>query len=169
MHSGFRKKWTIQLNTNAILYNEKLAEAVASNTQSFIAVALDSGCRDTYKKIKRVDTYDKVIENLRKYKNKGCNIILKYILLPTYNDNIDEINSFINVCKDLAIKHVTLSQNLSGYTDGVKHCKDPDMPESLFCFFTYFVARLQEEGIYWDFQIEFVSKHDIERLEKLRR
>ena len=41
------------------------------------------------------------------------------------------------------------------------------MPEEMFCLFTYMVARLQEMNVEWDFQIEFVSKHDIERIEKL--
>lgn len=163
------RNWSIQLNTNAILYKEKLADAIASNPRSFMAVALDSGSRETYKKIKRVDTYDRVIENLYKYKDKGCNIFLKYILIPEYNDNIDEIIKFLDICNELKVKHVTLSQNLSGFVDGVKHKADPDMPESMFCLFTYMVARLQEMGICWDFQIEFVSKHDIDRIEKLRK
>ena len=71
--------------------------------------------------------------------------------------------------EELDVKHVTLSQNLSGYVDGVKHKDDPDMPESMFCLFTYMVARLEEMGIQWDFQIEFISKHDIDRIEKLRK
>lgn len=163
------RNWSIQLNTNAILYKEKLADAIASNPKSFMAVALDSGSRETYKKIKRVDTYDRVIENLYKYKKKGCNIFLKYILIPEYNDNLEEIIKFLDVCSALKVQHVTLSQNLSGFVDGVKHKADPDMPESMFCLFAYMVARLQEMGICWDFQIEFVSKYDIDRIEKLRK
>ena len=121
------------------------------------------------KKIKRVDTYDRVIENLHKYKDKGCNIFLKYILIPEYNDNLKEICEFLKVVEDLDVKHVTLSQNLSGFIDGVKHNDDPDMPEEMFCLFTYMVARLQEMGVVWDFQIEFISKRDIERIEALRK
>lgn len=164
-----QKNWSIQLNTNAILYKEKLADAIASNPKSFMAVALDSGSRETYRKIKRVDTYERVIENLHKYKEKGCNIFLKYILIPQYNDNLDEIIKFLQVVEELDIKHVTLSQNLSGFVDGVKHDDDPDMPEAMFCLFAYMVARLQEMGICWDFQIEFISKNDIDRIEKLRK
>lgn len=164
-----QKGWSLQLNTNAILYKEKLAEAIASNPKSFMAVALDAGSRETYRKIKRVDTYDRVIENLHKYKEKGCNIFLKYILIPQYNDNVDEIIKFLQVVEELDVRHVTLSQNLSGFVDGKKHADDPDMPEAMFCLFTYMVARLQEMNIEWDFQIEFVSKHDIDRIEKLRR
>ena len=163
------RNWSIQLNTNAILYKEKLAEAIAANPKSFMAVALDSGSRETYKKIKRVDTYERVIENLHKYKEKGCNIFLKYILIPQYNDNIDEIIKFLYVVEELNVKHVTLSQNLSGFVDGVKHAADSNMPESVFCFFTYMVARLREMNIQWDFQIEFIRKHDFDRMKRLRK
>ena len=121
------------------------------------------------KKIKRVDTFERVIDNLHKYKEKGCRIFLKYILIPGYNDNIGEICKFLDIVRELEIRHVTLSQNLSGFVDGVKHKDDPDMPEEMFCLFTYMVARLQEMNVEWDFQIEFVSKHDIERIEKLRK
>ena len=44
------KNWSIQMNTNAIMYKEKLADAIAANSKSFMAVALDSGSRETYKK-----------------------------------------------------------------------------------------------------------------------
>lgn len=165
---AMQRNWSIQLNTNAILYKEKLAEAMASNPRSFMAVALDAGSRETYQKIKRVDTYERVIENLHRYKEKGCFVILKYILIPQYNDNLDEIIKFLRVVEELGVQHVTLSQNLSGFVDGVKHDNDPDMPESMFCLFAYMIARLQEMNVRWDFQIEFISKHDIDRIEKLR-
>lgn len=163
------KGWSVQLNTNAIIYKEKLANVIACNNRSFLAVALDSGCKETYKRIKRVDKFEQVIDNLYKYKEKGCYLILKYILIPDYNDNIEEITKFIDICKKLDVTHVTLSQNLSGFVDGIKHCDDPNMPESMFCLFTYMVARLQEENIHWDFQIEFINKHDYDRMERLRR
>ena len=97
------------------------------------------------------------------------NIFLKYILIPGYNDNLDEIIKFLNLCKRFEAKHVTLSQNLQGYVDGVSHDRDPNMTESMFCLFAYMIARLQEEGFSWSFQIEFINQHDIERLEKLRK
>lgn len=164
-----RKGWVIQLNTNGIIYDDTIANVISSHRSSFIAVSLDSGSKETYKKIKRVDKFDLVVDNLIKYSNKKCNINLKYILMQNFNDSIEEINAFINICKKINCSHVTLSQNLSGYIDGNRLKKDPNMPEELFCLFSYFIARLQEENIYWDFQIEFITKHDYERLEWLRR
>lgn len=163
------KNWSVNFNTNAILYSEKLAKTLARNKQSFVAIALDSGSSETYKKIKRVDKFDLVINNIKKYKENGCRIFLKYILIPEINDNVEEIGRFIEIVKEIGIEHVTLSQNMSGFVDGVGHQLDPNMSESMFALFSYFIARLQEEHIEWDFQIEFISQHDFERIEKLRR
>jgi len=163
-----KKGWAVWYNTNGIVYSQKNADILAKNTGSFVACALDSGTRETYKKIKRVDKFDIVVNNMKKYTESGCRVFLKYILIPTVNDNLNDINRFINIVKEVKAEHVTLSQNMSGFVDGVKHADDPDMPESMFMYFTYMVARLKEEGIDWDFQIEFISAHDIQRIEGLR-
>lgn len=164
------KDWSLNFNTNAIIYSDLFAETLAKKNESFIAVALDSGTRKTYKAIKGADVFEKVVANLHKYKAKGCRIILKYILLPGYNDNLEDINGFIKIAKDIQVQQITLSQNFSGYKNGIptKNADEMNMPETLFLYFTYFLARLKEECLPWDFQIEFISKHDFERLEKLR-
>lgn len=163
------KGWAMQLNTNAIVYDEEVAEMLANNSRSFVAISLDSGTSETYKRIKRVDRFNRVVSNLMAYGMQKCTINMKYILMKGYNDSIEEIQSFIDICKKIGCKHVTLSQNISGFYDGVKSSSNVNMPEELFCLFTYFIARLQEENIHWDFQIEFISKHDYDRLEQLRR
>lgn len=162
------KGWSINFNTSGIKYSQKLAETMARNPRSNLCVALDSGTAKTYEKIKRVKTFDLVVNNLYKYHEVGVRIFLKYILIPGINDNVDDINKFIEIAKAIKAEHITLSQNMSGFVDGVKHTDDPDMPESMFMYFAYFVARLKEEGFSWDFQIEFISANDIERIEKLR-
>ena len=76
-----------------------------------MVVSLDSGCRKTYKKIKRVDAFDKVIENLKKYCSNPVardNITLKYILIPTVNDNIKEFKKFLDIAKMLEIKYIAI-------------------------------------------------------------
>lgn len=163
-----QKGWSINFNTSGIKYSQKLAETLARNPKSNLCVALDSGTKETYEKIKRVKTFDKVVENLHKYHEAGVRIFLKYILIPGINDNLKDINNFIDIAKSMNTESVTLSQNMSRFEDGVKHAEDPDMTEEMFMYFTYIVARLKEEGFNWDFQIEFVSAKDIKRIESLR-
>ena len=162
------KGWSINFNTSGIKYSQKLAQTLAKNPKSNLCVALDSGTTETYEKIKRVRMFDTVVDNLRKYHDTGVKIFLKYILIPGINDNLEDINKFVDIAKSVGTEHVTLSQNMSGIVDGVKHAEDPDMTEEMFMFFTYIVARLKEEGFSWDFQIEFVSARDIKRIESLR-
>lgn len=163
------KGWSVWFNTNAIIYSEKIAETMARNPNTFIAVALDASSPETYKKIKHVDTFERVVDNIRKYREKGNRVFLKYILIPGYNDSVDEMNGFIRIAKDIGVDRITLSQNLSGFYEGVSHSLDSDMSEEVFAHFAYLVARIQEEGLPWDFQIEFISAHDYERIENLRR
>ena len=100
----------IAIPTNAIIYNENLFKALDNNSTAII-VSLDSGCRKTYKKIKKVDAFDKVIENLKKYsKNQHMphTIGLKYIIIPTYNDNVCEFKKFIKTAKLAGVKKVII-------------------------------------------------------------
>ena len=163
-----KKGWSINFNTSGIKYSQKLARTLAKNSRSNLSVGLDSGTAETYEKIKRVRTFDTVVDNLHKYHDAGVRIILKYILIPGLNDNLEDINRFIDIAKSVGTVHVTLSQNMSGIVDGVKYAEDPDMTEEMFMYFTYIVARLKEEHFSWDFQIEFVSAGDIKRIESLR-
>ncbi len=161
--------WGMAFHTNGIVYSEKAAMTVSDNKASIINISLDSGTRETYKKIKRVDTFDRVAANLRKYADAGCGIHLKYILLPEYNDNIDEVNAFINIAADIGVKKVILSWNQYDYYDGVWKNEDsvPCLTESMFCIYTYMIARMEEEGLPWDIETTNFSKSDCERLERL--
>ena len=93
--------YKIYIPTNAIHYSEKIHNAMQHGS-TFIIVSLDSGCRKTYKKIKRVDTFDKVVKNLYKYKdNIKTKITLKYIIIPGINDNLKEYKKFLKIAKEL--------------------------------------------------------------------
>lgn len=161
--------WGMAFHTNGIVYSEKAAMTVSDNKASIINVSLDSGTRETYKRIKRVDMFDRVVANLHKYADTGCGIHLKYILLPEYNDNIDEVNAFINIAADIGVRKVILSWNQYDIDDGVWKNKNsvPCLTEYLFCIYTYMIARLGEEGLEWDIETTNFSKIDCERFERL--
>ena len=64
-------------------------------------VSLDSGSAEVYKRVKGVDGFDIVIDNLRKYDQvANKNIDLKYIIFDLNNDII-EINKFLLFAKSL--------------------------------------------------------------------
>ena len=73
---------------------------------SQMKIAVDAGTANLYKKIKRVDAYDLLWENIKKYsetikQNKNSELILKYVIIPGVNDSIREVNSFIEKCVEV--------------------------------------------------------------------
>ena len=67
--------------------------------------------KETYKKVKRVDKSNKVWDNIKHYR-KGLNedyaslVKVKYIIIPGINDNLEEINLFMETLKKLDIRSV---------------------------------------------------------------
>jgi wyosine [tRNA(Phe)-imidazoG37] synthetase (radical SAM superfamily) len=100
--------------TNASVYNEKIAK-ILENENSKIMSSVDAGTRKTFYKIKGVDIFDKVCDNLKRYSNHGF-MVLKYIFLPGINDNEVDVNGFFNLCKQIKIKSVELTKN--AYDEG---------------------------------------------------
>ncbi len=96
--------------TNAVKYSHNLFRAMNEAT-TYIIVSLDSGSRKTFKKIKRIDAFDRVIDSLKKYaateKSRDA-IRLKYIIIPTYNDNINEFKKFLKIAKKLGVKNIII-------------------------------------------------------------
>ena len=96
--------------TNAVKYSDTLFRAM-DEASTYIIVSLDCGCRKTFKTIKRVDAFDKVMDSLTKYakteKSKEA-IRLKYIIIPTYNDNIGEFKKFLKIAKKLGVKNLII-------------------------------------------------------------
>jgi len=100
---GTNKFAKIFVPTNVVKYSETLNEALIKGN-TFIICSLDAGTRNTFKKLKRIDAFNQVIENLKKYSEKAAyQITLKYIIVPTYNDNMSEYKNFVKIAKELGI------------------------------------------------------------------
>ncbi|MCR5260849.1 MAG: radical SAM protein [Candidatus Gastranaerophilales bacterium] len=72
--------------------------------------ALDCADRELYKKLKRVDKFNESVNNLKQYaKSKHPeNVVVKYIIIEHLNDNIETINSFIDLVSDIGLSQVEL-------------------------------------------------------------
>ncbi len=106
-NSGFAKFY---VPTNAVKYSEKLFQAM-DKCLAHIIVSLDSGSRKTYKKIKRSDAFNQVTQNLKLYaktqNSAGC-ISLKYIIIPSFNDNYSEFKKFLKIAKNLKVNIIII-------------------------------------------------------------
>jgi len=95
------KQWPVILTTNASIYKEKVADLICAGLMYFMIVSLDAGTSETFHKVKGVDCFDIVAENLRQYSALGADIKLKYILLEGLNDNDEDIDNFVEIVANL--------------------------------------------------------------------
>ncbi|MDR0501231.1 MAG: radical SAM protein [Coriobacteriales bacterium] len=101
--------WRGIIFTSGIKYNDKLRHILEVVDGVWLNVSLDCGSAATYKKIKRRNKFDAVLDTIRKYPNDR--IELKYCLLEDYNSNEHEICNFLNICTEIQPKFVCLSNN----------------------------------------------------------
>jgi len=111
--------------TNCFIFSERIAENLKANPLSCVLFSMDAGTAKTWHKVKGVDNFSKVKENLLKYihaaQNPSEQVHLKYIILPGINDDIKNFNAFIQFALANNIKVITLSR------DATKACTDADI------------------------------------------
>ena len=89
--------------TNASIYKQGIADLLASRKFT-IGASLDAGTAETFAKVKGVDCFDRVVKNLKKYAATGGTIYLKYVFLENINDNINDIDHFLSIAREIADK-----------------------------------------------------------------
>ncbi len=103
---------TIRVNSSGILYRYSIYKGIKKGNLKLV-VSIDSGTKDLYFKIKKVDKFDSLVKNLKKYakvlneKNKTC-LTLKYIIIPGINDSVKDIDDWFNLLKDIGVKSIIL-------------------------------------------------------------
>lgn len=87
--------------TNGIKYLPIIEEASFRSVIE-LQISLDCGTKETFQKIKQVDAFDKVIENIKEFSLKTNAVIsLKYIILKDINDNFEEVEKFLEIVRSL--------------------------------------------------------------------
>ena len=109
----FSTKWKVRFVTNMTIYTEKFSEFLKTGRTVNVLTSLDSGTPETFLKIKKVDCFNKVVENLKKYPLENANLRLKYIFLEGVNDNEADVYGFYNVVKEVGCKSISISSDRS--------------------------------------------------------
>jgi molybdenum cofactor biosynthesis enzyme MoaA len=130
-------KYNCNIGTNAGIYHEGVAQLL-SQGNSKIVVSMDSGTKETFAKIKGVDLYDEVCENLRKYAKHGT-VELKYIILPGINDNETDFDGFITLCEEIGASYFSISR------DGINICNFEDDTINMIAAF---LKKAHNKGIF---------------------
>lgn len=100
--------------TNCMKFDEDIAKNLHDNPRSTINLSIDSGTPETWRKIKGLDNFDKVIENLSKYyvaSTRPGQITLKYIVMPGINDNYEDFTSVIEIMKVLKVNRLIIARD----------------------------------------------------------
>ena len=88
----------VRVPSSGIKYSKIIEKGIATG-QVTVVVSIDSSSRDTYKIIKRTDTYDIVVKNLIKYAKAQqigkYNVTSKYIIIPYVNDTKEELENWL--------------------------------------------------------------------------
>lgn len=114
---GFK---VIRINTSGIKYSQAIEFGLRNKTTD-IVTSVDAGSAEIYKKIKRVDCFDTVWQNLKNYAKAATNkndVKAKYIIIPDVNDTKTEIDNFFNCVKkhDLQAVSFSVEKNWSNNT-----------------------------------------------------
>jgi len=99
---------------------------------------LDSGTKETFKLVKGYDLFDKVLDNLKKYREYNV-FVLKYNILPGVNDDDTDIEGIVKILKllNLASLHLSFEYNMPLRT--------------AFYPIVKFVAKLKENNLSFSF------------------
>ena len=101
----------------------------------------------TYKIIKNVDAFDKVLEHIKLYNEASeqfpYNVRIKYIIIPGINDNINEIDKFFNVMKKLNIKDLALDIEVQY----ARKYNNKDVSPHIFLLADYFIKSAKKNGM----------------------
>lgn len=135
----------IRFTTNNIIYHPLITKLFKQG-KAELMTSLDSGCRETYKKLKRVDKFNDTVQNLKKYKEDAPNafIFVKYITVQGINDNLNEVNKFLDLMFDIKIPAVSFEID---YRDIMMNPdKRFDIPKHYYDLYEIFKKRCNETG-----------------------
>ena len=142
INNGFQN---IRVHSSGIKYIPCLERGLTEN-KIHIVVSVDSGSREVYKKIKNVDCYDIVRQNIKQYAkfktSSGiANVSAKYIIIPGVNDSISEIDNWLMANKEDGLSYTILDIEENWYLDN----KD-NVPQHIYDLLNYTKQRSIEMG-----------------------
>jgi len=105
------EKYRLSVFTNAIVFDERMAELTA-RPGSEQTVSVDAGTRETYKKVKGLDMFDRVWENITRYADRGVKFVLKYIFLPENSNDVDVEGFIQEISKVKNVVKILISSNM---------------------------------------------------------
>ena len=134
----------IYVNTSCIKFSPSIERALKNSQIVTLTISLDAGSKEMHRRVKRVNSYDRVWSNIKKYSKaqksakNSHKICLKYILVPGINDITREIDIFFEKVLEAKIDYVALSLDMFWWE---KHKHDDN--SELINTAKYFIYRAE--------------------------
>lgn len=146
IENGFQD---IRVHSSGIQYIPCLEKGL-SEGKVHLTISVDSGSSQVYQKIKNVNAYDIVRENIRKYarfkmKNGEANVSAKYIIIPGINDSKDEIDKWLQANKLDGLSYTILDIEETWYENNKNN-----IPKHIFELLQYAQFRSKELGTHFE-------------------
>ena len=135
----------IRIHSSGILYSKAVENGLKDGRIS-IVISSDSGTKETYEKIKKVPCFDKVCENLKKYascltENNKNAVKAKYIIVPGYNDSIEEIDNWLNIVRISNVKSIIVDFEYRYASDNINN-----VSQHMYMLLDYIEQKTKENG-----------------------
>ena len=102
-----QKQYFLDVFTNCSVFDKSLYE-VAQTSPVIIRKSFDAGTPETYARIKGVNCYEKMLDNVREYlRAPYLALNPKYLFVPGINDNEVDIKNFVEMCAEMKVDFVT--------------------------------------------------------------
>ena len=138
------------LYTSGIKLSKMAAKLMRrDDIQIATVISLDSGSREVFKKVKKVDKFKDVCKNIKEYAKAKRRMALgvKYIIIPNVNDTKEEIDKWIDLCVNkLGVKYLIGDVEEKWF---VRH--NGEVPEYIKDLLRYMRQRAKELKVDFDF------------------
>lgn len=99
---------TVLLNTNAVLLDEKRGRALAEAGLDEARISLDAASAATYARIRGIDAFDRVVDNVRRYAERlvqegGPRLSLWF---TTMRENLPELPDLVDLAAQVGVREV---------------------------------------------------------------
>lgn len=147
----------MSFHSSCIYYSQGIERALKEAPTVDFDFSIDCGNRELYKKIKRIDAFDNVVENVKRY--LACSdkshdaIIAKYIIVDGLNDNIEALEEWLQLVHGLGIRNTKVDINFKRFFPEFHH-SDPTVPKHYYDLYAHYKKRIGEWGINdccWEF------------------
>ena len=153
--------------TNGFIFDEDIARELHDNPLASINISIDAGTPETWYKVKGVNNFAKVLENLAKYSDSASTkekITFKYIVMPDINDSNEDFLALTYIMKFFGINKLNIARDFSvsyAISNRVAYNSEKFIDKKLIASVARLIEICQIKGL--DFVLSSLYTHE-ERL-----